>query len=423
MAIFSRRTLQRLINENSSFLTKKQTKSHVDKLNNGDLSAEWEVLLLNVFSKIGKIEHENNYNGKKPDIHFISTDNKINFLADIVTVSDKGIDGKNPINQFVEKLRKVIHENKLFGNWNYKVGDNYKEAARFGKRLELKLPALSRFNTEIFNKDFEDFILKVKTNPKCRREYQVKSESVDILISYNPSENWTTTGGHLSYKQLRNRNDLIQNPIYNNLERKYEQLIKTGYKGDLGIIVCDGGCEYLRRSLNIINYFLETHPQISFILMFDIEQQFGHDAYNQIKVYFEKGQSISKEVEVFLSNLHKYAETLFPYPQNNAVNAINLLKVSLHKGESFYGGSSRTKNKIKLSARTVLDLLAGKLTYDNFPKTYKDYFRDAIDEGKLISDVEIESAPDENDDDWLIFKFGEPDPAVKPFQVPNKPIK
>jgi hypothetical protein len=61
MAIFSRRTLQRLINENASFLTTKQLKKHVDSLNNADehsLGAEWEVVLLNCFSKAGTVTHE-----------------------------------------------------------------------------------------------------------------------------------------------------------------------------------------------------------------------------------------------------------------------------------------------------------------------------------------------------------------------------
>jgi hypothetical protein len=77
MAIFSRRTIQRLINENASFLTTKQIKSHVDNLNNGDLGAEWEVVLLNVFSKLGRVEHEKNFNGKKPDIYFTSEDRSL----------------------------------------------------------------------------------------------------------------------------------------------------------------------------------------------------------------------------------------------------------------------------------------------------------------------------------------------------------
>jgi hypothetical protein len=76
-------------------------------------------------------------------------------------------------------------------------------------------------------------------------------------------------------------------------------------------------------------------------------------------------------------------------------------------------------DKIKLSSRTVLDLLAENITYEEFPETYKDYFKKRANEGKLLDEIEIEKAPDEKDDDWLTIKFGKPDAAVSPFKVPN----
>jgi hypothetical protein len=61
MAIFSRRLLQRLINENARFLLPRQTKDHVRRLNNADessLDAEWEVVLPNAFGKLGRVTHD-----------------------------------------------------------------------------------------------------------------------------------------------------------------------------------------------------------------------------------------------------------------------------------------------------------------------------------------------------------------------------
>jgi hypothetical protein len=60
MAIFSRRIIQEMIDENAAFLTEKQLDQHVSRLNRkntkdfGSLDAEWEVLMLNIFGKIGK---------------------------------------------------------------------------------------------------------------------------------------------------------------------------------------------------------------------------------------------------------------------------------------------------------------------------------------------------------------------------------
>ena len=150
MAIFSRRTIQRLINENASFLTTKQIKSHVDNLNNGDLGAEWEVVLLNVFSKLGRVEHEKNFNGKKPDIYFTSEDRSLDFLADIKTVSDEGTELKNPEKQLDERLFKEIIEKNIKGAWSCAIGGNYEEARKTGSMVQLQLPALARFDQEIF---------------------------------------------------------------------------------------------------------------------------------------------------------------------------------------------------------------------------------------------------------------------------------
>ncbi len=71
---------ERLINENSHFLKPKQTKIHIEKLNiegkyseqleKGNvanqlaklyLDSEWEIVLLNVFSKFGNVIHEKEF--------------------------------------------------------------------------------------------------------------------------------------------------------------------------------------------------------------------------------------------------------------------------------------------------------------------------------------------------------------------------
>ncbi|HEV8158813.1 MAG TPA: hypothetical protein VGP58_07275, partial [Pyrinomonadaceae bacterium] len=41
---------------------------------------------------------------------------------------------------------------------------------------------------------------------------------------------------------------------------------------------------------------------------------------------------------------------------------------------------------------------------------------------RLISESSIEKSIDEKDDDWIVFKFGEPDAAISPFRVPNSKL-
>jgi hypothetical protein len=65
MAIFSRRAIQRMLDENSRWARLEDIQKHVDWLNDSDrqdfLAAEWEVAVLNAFSKLGELQHERAY--------------------------------------------------------------------------------------------------------------------------------------------------------------------------------------------------------------------------------------------------------------------------------------------------------------------------------------------------------------------------
>jgi uncharacterized protein (DUF885 family) len=120
MAIFSRRSLQRLITENSSFLLQKQTKKHVAALNRMykelSLAVEWEVVLLNAFSKAGKVLHENDVSGTA-DIYFEAHQQSDQaFVADITTVSDKGLDEISPVEALDHELAKIVNGRSLNPN-------------------------------------------------------------------------------------------------------------------------------------------------------------------------------------------------------------------------------------------------------------------------------------------------------------------
>lgn len=420
MAIFSRRTIQRLINENASFLTTRQIKNHVDNLNNGDLGVEWEVVLLNVFSKLGRVEHEKNFNGKKPDIYFTSEDHSLDFLADIKTVCDEGVELKNPQKQLDERLFKEIKEKNIRGDWSYEIGGNHEEARKNGSMVQLKLPALARFDQEIFNESWEEFTSRVQKDPGREHTYEIKTNNVDLSISYRPGKGWTGTYHYPSYKSITAREHLIQNSIWNGLVSKSEQLESAAYEGALGIILCDGGSEYLKRSRNIIHEFFRTHPRINFVLAFEVIQKFGFGGYSQVMMYYESANELGTKLEDFLSNLHKHTEQIFPYPVKSAINAVNsLASTKRFKGDSHFGGARMSGNEIRLSSRTVLDLLAGNITYDDFPEVYKSFFKMEAAEGRLFEAARIEKDVTEQDDDWLVFTFGDPDPAVTPYIVPK----
>ena len=79
-------------------------------------------------------------------------------------------------------------------------------------------------------------------------------------------------------------------------------------------------------------------------------------------------------------------------------------------------------NEIRISARELPDLLAGKLDQKLFAENHdiggKNIFSIFRSQGKMIDRANVEHYPEE-DDDWVILEFSADDPAMSNFRVPK----
>ena len=77
--------------------------------------------------------------------------------------------------------------------------------------------------------------------------------------------------------------------------------------------------------------------------------------------------------------------------------------------------------KARISARSLLELMAGRLDPKLFAKDHEiggaNFFEHKLKRGELITNASLEQRPDE-DDDWITFEFGPPDVAVAAFESP-----
>ena len=90
-----------------------------------------------------------------------------------------------------------------------------------------------------------------------------------------------------------------------------------------------------------------------------------------------------------------------------------------------------SRSFVKISARTVVELLAGRITAAEISEAHgwqanaaernkiPNPFERRLQEGRMITRIGIEADGDESDD-WLRIEFGEPDPAISPFVVKAK---
>jgi hypothetical protein len=440
-------------------LSRKQIKKHVDELNRMHktltLAAEWEVILLNAFSKAGKILHEYNFGGStNPDLYFESHDNpKLIFVADITAISDKGFESHNPFDALSAELVRRVSERGLNpNNFHLAIQGNHPEIQRGhyymergdnsntllykgGIKAKLHMPGVAKFQEKIFNDRWERFLDEIRNSPNEYKEYRVykPQEQINIAISFNPGERYSSST-HLSYKQI---NHLTENRIYQALEDKAGQLGESNFKGHLGVILCDGGYSpfhamehFSTHSVKeVIFYFLRNYHSVSFVLTFVIKDNSFSRTPNEIIPRLYVSDSFPSEDVEILEAIEKVCKQL-PEPESNAFNALNHLRGRDPQEGRRNGELTLSAKEIRISARMLMDLLSGRVTHEEFIERYDsipgiartpgytNFFDMRLKNGMLISDISIEKS-DEEDDDVITIKLSGPDPAISPFTVPK----
>ncbi len=259
---------------------------------------------------------------------------------------------------------------------------------------------------------------------------------VDIRIEYEPRGFY-----QIEYSQFDDRKIVIveNDEIYEGLLNKYNQLVKTNYGGCLGIFLCDGigntfnrGDLVYKSSREVIHNFLHNHKEIDFVLTVTSESEpynfYDQEAKIKIALFQGYGNKLNSKIIQFLENdLVKS----FPRPARNITNARNALKFGFIDKKTVVSSAGYglvvSSNEVKVSSRTLLELLAGKLPWDEvfynlgfegFSSSIPNRFLTMLNDGKSFNEVKIEKGKNERDDDWVVFKFDE-DPAISPFKMPD----
>ena len=132
-----------------------------------------------------------------------------------------------------------------------------------------------------------------------------------------------------------------------------------------------------------------------------------------------------------LSHLFDKAVSLLPKFDQSPENAYRDLEYQNRYKEErpHIGGITMTCGpdgitEIRLSTRTLLDLLSGRISQERFIKYYSHdngvgIFESILRDGRLITEASVKKLPNE-DDDEIVLTFGKPDAAAGPFVVPQR---
>ncbi|GAK70669.1 hypothetical protein RRU01S_13_00070 [Agrobacterium rubi TR3 = NBRC 13261] len=397
------------------------------------MAAMWETVVFSGLSKCGVLDHEVALvSGRRPDIRFSSAD--LTFVADVTCVSDSGLDEQNPYRELMRLLSEAQARLGLpSGGLDLKVRSQ-DVVSRRGKRRVLRLPPKNKL---------PEFI-RDEIVPSLRTQIEEKASPLRVVIddggagleiTINPDGSQYTTGSYAPYSFPTIKD---QNPLFNALKQKAGQL--RGSKGITGVIVGDGDCGALSSNRlardtvpaeDIARDFLRQYSSVDFVLMIAVQDDIGSimplqhvNSLKPILVTRDNGQLRQQLAHVFERMLSD-----FPKPVESAVNgALRAAEAGYDLG--LHGGSEVGGNKIRVSAREMMEVLAGMRTFDDRgalnieaareapepPSRITTAFLGMLATGRLPSKMTVIRTGDDESDHWVEFEFDQADPAISPFR-------
>ena len=259
---------------------------------------------------------------------------------------------------------------------------------------------------------------------------------MDVTISFTPGQSHVVR--HAASFAVPQ--SLTQNPLFHALHRKAEQFKRANVSVNTVIFACDGGSESMKRRMSvgvayaaedIVSRFFADHS-VSAVVLIRVEREMQQHSFSFgppfLRIDLFENAPLPQQFVTELRLLARRLQRTIPTPENDVINAINHLRWKTRRvGLSNEGGLEMNSDYVKISARAVQELLAGRMTAETFLKKHAfvqaegrtwtfNPFEFALTNGRLIRDVTIEKSDDE-DDDWITFFFSERDAAIASFRV------
>ncbi len=259
-----------------------------------------------------------------------------------------------------------------------------------------------------------------------------------FTIWYNASEKQFSGGHHISYTVPYS----FRNPLTNAPHWQKQPTCKEQLRRHKGIIICDNGCDALneRSRVNgafgcreIVEGFLRKHAHILWVLVMRIAQDYGFSRGGNITIKPQLYWNPGCDKLLFRDTVSALERMLahLPLPEVSPVNAAHWLNGKNGKLGRPLGGYSMKGKTIKISARALTELLAGKVTQQRFLEDHGikshqsnpelsglPFFEQQLNNGNTLKNVFVEHE-EHRDDDWIVLEYEGPDPAVSPYRVPQ----
>lgn len=435
--VFSRRCIQRMLDSLTEAATAEQLRHWANRLNRpGDdrLACVWEIAIVYALCQEGNVKHEHPLpNRSTPDVLFtFQGEHKPSLVMEVTVVSDRGFHDRNPVEYFDRELVRIagkvgIEPNKI----SFQIFRCSDSETACGCSITA-LPENKSSITRLLTRNALPFLRAVKNSAATQDAILVKEGGSHFSISYNANQRFM--GG--SYPGYTVADSIEQTPLYGALRSKAKKLKAAPTDYVTAVVACNGGCSVFKghnifgRNIlarDVAKEVLRQYSSLGFILMIDAIKPFTTSptdrpfAYLKYELVFgDRFRGDQKIVDLVSRTM-----AVLPSPMNDALNASYRSK-EVGYGIGYVGGFKMSRKSIRLSSRAVVELLAGRITPEHFAAVHGwdrrgdsghiNFFEHMLSQGRMISETTVTRTDD--DDDWLTFQFGDPDPAISPFRPP-----
>jgi|TARA_R100000501_G_C2630688_1_gene126170 hypothetical protein len=422
--IFSRRSIQDRLDAIRDTVPSGWFSELVERLNKPSrdrLAALYELVVIHGLLSVGEVRIEvEQPSGKRPDVTFVSP--QVNFVADVTSVSDAGLDEANPyegLSELVETLKNKIH--MPIGGVDIQIGARTERKGR-GQQTRLQMPDRSDLG-EFFKAHVEPEIRRQHELGRYPIKFQITDNATEIAVTIDPSKGPYSFGGYASF----DRPTIVdRNPLYRALKAKAKQL--KGVDGVKGIIVGDADCASMAEHglggsedtwESMTREFLRQNSSVDFVLLLSVRQKqrswhpaMGYDRQMFAALRTQPDFQLSAELSYVFEQMGKS----FPTPKRMPINAARRAMEDGY-GLGLHGAFKRSGKVMRVSSRMIMEVLAGKTPVEKLSQFHdQNPFSLPFTEGKLPTKIEVIPGEEDEDDDWIEFTFDEQDPAISPFK-------
>lgn len=442
MPIFGRRQLQRMLDELGPWLDRLKAKDLLNRLENEKpnqaLPAEYELSISWAVSKIAMLEIDRPSGTRTPDIYSPDLLPSGPIIADVAALDDFAPSGADSMRRACNIINaqadRFLADSSSHLHYTFDETMGY-ERARNGRSAFFRR-RLVRRNFEL-DEELRDKLKTWLANRPQGQPLALKNAAISVMVEWrgyvHPLSNYFCTMPSLTY-------NLKENSLYKCLRSKSKQMREAEKDVRRIVFLGDAGCGLLRdlsthRSAHdhfsggqVILKFLDDYPAINVVMVISANQERRisggwNERYWQRNIFTRPG-ALKKEDEVRLNQL---VETMLP-PQMSGYTAYTWHEQGMCSPEA-YGKyvptqmiSGGERLMLKISARAVQELIAGKLSHEKFQQwtMNKDNpVRRALDAGMTITSARFEPKGDDEDDDYLVLEFRD-DPSAKALRMPEK---